>query len=430
MTNITERPRTNGIRTTSPSTTPTTNAPLADDADIESIEAVGTRDNDVGFTRGSALAEARPDREVPILGTIDDDGFAFDADKGFDVEGADATMVGRLPPPRSSMSFKSAEQGIAALESKYKVTIAREGWSLEEVARLHESLALLGGKEREELKGVHLRREHSPSSPVPNGAAGFFFRNVAPNEKGERAAPPTIVWYDAAFPTSGNGDVDRRHSMQVVLHEVAHAVDEHDATDALAADNGAIVRARIEKNLATKLETGLKAFTAQMPTSKGEGPRAFNDSVRAWGIAFKAVQQAKTPEQLDKATARLHAAAEARDAALMALATDDPVFKVATALAFARDASGTHAAAREFTPVQHDKRSYVTHGPVTTTTELRTPEVIALEKMLGDETPISPHGATAAPENFADLYGVYRRDPQWLSAHHPKAAQWMRAHYP
>lgn len=57
-----------------------------------------------------------------------------------------------------------------------------------------------------------------------------------------RAKPPTIVWYDKAFPTTENARIDRRHSMQVVLHEVAHAFDQHDASDMVAADPHIVAR--------------------------------------------------------------------------------------------------------------------------------------------------------------------------------------------
>lgn len=72
-------------------------------------------------------------------------------------------MIGRTPPLRTAPLFHSVEQGIAAIEAKYGVTIGREGWNVEELSRVHESLALLGRKEREELKGVHLARASTPT---------------------------------------------------------------------------------------------------------------------------------------------------------------------------------------------------------------------------------------------------------------------------
>jgi hypothetical protein len=258
-----------------------------------------------------------------------DDGMHFDNQNGFTVEGGDATMIGRTPPPRAAPLFTSVEQGIAALEAKYGVTVGREGWSVEDLSRVHESLALLGAKEREELKGVHLAREASPSGEVPMDAAGFFFPNVLADASG-RTKPPTIVWYDDAFPSSNNARIDRRHTMQVVLHEVAHAFDQHDASDVVAADN---------------TRTSLH----------GTAPNAAAQHTLA-------AAQGKTP--------------------------------------YASPTDG------------------VTH------------EALDLQKMLDGEPLVSPYAEMGPPENFAEVYAVYRRDPQWLNEHHPKAAHWMRKHYP
>ncbi|MDP2342643.1 MAG: hypothetical protein Q8O67_16920 [Deltaproteobacteria bacterium] len=429
MTKISERPPTQATQQKQPISGPPPAAPPADDDVVEIGDLTRPAPSvDTGSFRGPLIADPRlapkPAKtvELDLTGEISSQGGA-------------ATDVGPLPGPRAASStFATVEEGIAALESTYGVRVVPEGWTAEELSRVHESLALMGPKEAAALKGVELRREHE--GPL-DGEAGFFDPKVAPAPDGTRAEAPRITWFDNAFPTTDDAGADRRTSMQVVLHEAGHAVDGPGTS--LAAKAGADLEFTTANHASKKdvavYKEAAAAFKAKSTTTH---KAALEKANKAWLAAANQVNGAKTEKQLTVAVAALDKATRARDAALSTIGPDHPLAGVAKDLASAQDAVAKDTIALTTAELKGNKarvdvkRDYAVTDDKDTAAldETRTRGVVAFEKSIKGDTPISPYGASSPVENFAEAYALYRRAPEWLAREHPKAFEWMKSRYP
>ncbi len=449
-TKISERPQAQKTTQKEPVTGPPPPAPTNtdDDDDAVGFEQLSTTKNKqdafgAGATSGARLARgefapsaARATNDGPDL-LIDDD-----APTGAFYNANDAVgHMGAVPPPRTSSStFKSEAEAIKAIEHDYGVTVAGS-FSLEELSRVHESLALVPLKERAALKGVKLEREPAPPAELQNErsdggtVAAAFFNGSEPASDGKRY--PHISFYDSAFPSTTHSGDDRRLSQSVVLHEAAHAIDGGPSGKAELAFFNAQEQRKAADATAAPLAAAVNANDDAYRAAARDDPQsgAFSAANDAWTTAMSRLRETSDPQTKKKAEADLAKATKARDAALAKLPAGE-VKEKAQELATSQDALvapekksaaarvDEEAAVKTLRPLVADPKGADAKGVIHADTNA----VAAFHKQA--PTPISDYGRTKPEENFAEAYALYRRDPEALRHVSKPAYEYMKKHHP
>lgn len=345
-----------------------------------------------------------------------------------------ATDVGALPGARpAASSFTTVEQGVKALERDFGVTVKdKSSWSAEELSRVHEAWSKMGAKEKDALKGLDLRREGSPPDDVTHDHKGD---GKVAGLYSSKTTPPSITFYDAAFPTPTDA-ANRRASMHVAIHEAGHAVEKRTRDDAVKVLNGAAATtqttsAALKDALADDASARTAYNARPRPAVKGADAKTLATFTKATAAVYAAQRTlvgAKTAAARDKAEAALDAAVAKRDAALSAMGSAHPMADRAAAVAQAQDgvvgATKTHAEAMvDYT----EKKAAVTALEAKPD---KTKILADFQKATKGEKPVSGYGGTAPDENFAEAYALYRRDPAYLAKNFPKAHAWFARNYP
>lgn len=345
-----------------------------------------------------------------------------------------ASNVGALPGTRpAASSFTTVEQGVKAFERDFGVTVKdTSSWNAEDLSRVHEAWSKMGAKEKEAIKGLDLRRESAPPDDVAHDHKGD---GKVAGLYSAKTNPPSITFYDAAFPTPSNGD-NRRASMHIAIHEAGHAVEKRVRDEAVKElntsaaktqqTNGALKDALVEDASARR------AFSARpVPKVKGDDAKTLGKFTAATAgvyAAQRALVGAKTAAAKDKAEQALDAAVAKRDAALSAMGAAHPMADRASAVASAQD--GVVAATKSHAEAMVD---YTSKKAAVTALEAKPDQTKILadfKKATKGEKPVSGYGGTAADENFAEAYALYRRDPSYLANNFPKTHQWFARNYP
>ena len=373
-------------------------------------------------------------------------------------------MGGVSPRPKTS-TFADKDAAIAALKKDYGVNV-RDGdraWSTEELSRAHESFAKMSAKERKALKGLCLIRESKPSAKVRSEisakgkVAGLYSPNVDTKD-GKRIKPPSITMYDAAFP-KGNSEASRRTSVHTFLHEAGHAVEGRKRDDAAAALNAATDKSNAAvapyneavndyntKNDANNdaINGYNKAVRSGFKARSGAEYDKFKRAQNGVSSKLSALQSAKTPAARKKANDALQAAKAKRDEALAALPTDERHRDKADALV-----SASNEWERTQTALNGAKeplaKAKATHAELAAETKAAQKKYDRVTVKGGDskelaafkrfrkgtkEKPVSGYGATKPSEDYAEAYGLYRRDPVYMKEHFPKAYKWFKKTHP
>lgn len=448
---IGERPQTQTqtqTQKTTSTTTPLTGPPPpppdadADAVGIDQLAASSTQKQDAFGAPASgprlAFAPTKPKPKHDDVDLLLDDGPPTGAFMSSD----DAVAhMGHVPPPRApSSTFRTEADAIAAIERDFGVVVTGK-FSLEELQRVHESLALVPAKDRAALKGVTLEREAVAPSKLQDErgntgtVGGAFFNGSEPESDGKRY--PHITFYDAAFPSTTHEGDDRRASQSVVLHEAAHAIDGGAAGRAKLAFFLAQEERKAVDVVAAGLASAVDRDDAAYRAAAGDDPQshAFSAANVAWTAAMKALRVADTASEKQKAQAALQKATKARDAALARLPAGE-VKNTAQQLVTSQDAllpeelksAGARikeeAALKTLRPLVADPPRAEAQALV----DADTNAVAAFHKQAPTE--VSQYGGTKPEENFAEAYALYRRDPERLRTISPPAYDYMKKHHP
>lgn len=407
-----------------------------------------------------------------------------------------ASSVGKSPGPRAEASdFAGAAKKAnptgkpeeidaaankaarAALEKDFgvKVKDGDKPWTTEELSRTHESFSQMPAGDRDALKGLDLIRNSKASakSQAEMGDKGTIAGEYMPNATttdGKRDKNAAIQLYDAAFPAAGKDpEAARKQSMHVIIHEAGHAVEGRKHDEAVAAYNGAVDQSNAaNKDLSPKAKANSEQWGIKQKGDKewpaGSTNRASEDYGSTSGkdkpgMAFhgaqndvmtkiSALQDAKTPADIDKAQKALDAAKTKRDAALKGMSGHDKESKAndwvaatdkqeATARAFA-DSNAKYLPLKAET----DKKMTELKGVATVTEtklddgttkiDTKSKELQAFEKARGagtkkEEGAVSGYGASKAPEGYAEAYALYQRDPKKLKEVAPEQYKYFHA---
>jgi hypothetical protein len=386
------------------------------------------------FSAGRSAASAKSN-EGPDL--LLDDG---PATGGFvDSDGQVGTM-GHVPPPRTPQStFATTADAIAAIERDYGVKV-NGTFSLEELSRVHESLALVPAKDRAALRGVALEREatapptHQQARSDGGTIAALFFDGSEPESAEQRY--PHITFYDAAFPSTTHTGDDRRLSQSVVLHEAAHAID----GGAAGVHRLAFFHAQEARKKSDAVAKPIAADVVDLASSyrdaASDEPKsaALSTAIGRWEQAMTTLRTTSDPATKKRAEAELSSATRSRDAAFAAL-PDGEAKDAAQKLIAAQDAlvapereSAQHRIAEE--AALKLLRKLVADPPAASaqqTIAADTNAVASFHKQA--PTPISGYGATHPEENFAEAYALFRRDPAALRDLSKPAYDYMMKHH-
>ncbi len=367
--------------------------------------------------------------------------------------------VGGPGPARPAAStFATREAGVAALDRDFGVRV-RDGnpaFSPEELSRVHESYSRMSSPDREALRGLDLRREHTASAAIQQEAgghgtlAGLYSPNAdARPGTGERVQPASITLYDSAFPSGPQG---RQSSIHTITHEAGHAVEGRRRDDATAALNGTIERrnaavpvlndANDANNAAVGTfnraarEAGRNPGTTAAERSQSRQVASTQNAVNR---ANEAVGTARTPEALAAARTRQDTAVAARDAALGRMSATHPGRAATEEMVRASDNWGSAARARGEANVPLTQLSAEQSAARANVGRFENSAHVSNElsdfqrstrTARGHEQPISDYGATGPAEDYAESYALYRRDPAFMQEHYPRTFQWFQRQHP
>lgn len=389
----------------------------------------------VGGQRGAGSVTGPASQKDTTLDTAADVG----APPGPRAAGADflaqAKKAAKPGATADDLEQAAIELGKAALKKDFGVEVkdGNRDWSAEELARAYESFSAMPAGDQAKLKGLSLlRQREAPPESQAEARGGTVAGEYNPNVKtkdGERIKGGSISIYDAAFP-SGNDPDSRRATMQVFIHEAGHAVEGRARDDAVAAVNVAV---DAQNTADDKLEPTLapakqawddynSAATSFRYTDKAGGD--FAKAQQAVGAASAKLQAAKTPEELADAQGKLDAAKAKRDAALSKLSgtdTEDAAKAWASASDGAeqpiKDYAQAHVAYLQAKGgVDAAKRDLQRLGTVDGKTSK---ELAAFKAAKGREGAVSPYGASASGEGYAEAYALYQRDPKLMHSRYP-----------
>jgi hypothetical protein len=448
MSKISERPQTTKTTKKEPVAGPPPPSPAAGDEDAVSIEQLSSTTKRDAFG-GSGPRFARGDFALPVVRRPTDEGpdlvIDDEADHRLSLESnAVSGTMGAVPPPRSpSSTFKTVDEAVTALEHDFGAKVDRRSFSLEELSRVHESLALVPKKDRAALQGVEFVREHEAPAEVQEKrkdggtVAGAFFDGTNLDHDGKRARGPHIAFYDTAFPSTKNNAEDRRLSQSVVLHEAAHAIDRRAAGDAKVefalaqyARKEADAEATEKRGPFTRSLDAYRAVDQNEPKS-----RAFSDASEGWLKAHNALIVANDPIALARAQAGLAKATKARDAALARL-PDGHVKEMAQNLAEKQDALAAPETRAAQARVAEEAAVKMLRPLVAVAKNADDNAVIAAETKTvvsfanAVTMQVTGYGGDGPDENFAEAYALYRRDPKLLEETNSPAFLYMKKHHP
>ena len=352
--------------------------------------------------------------------------------------------------PKTS-TFATKADAVAAMKRDFGINVkdGTKSWTTEELSRMHEAYSRMSPADRKQLKGLDLIRDATAPAAVQakmkeGTVAGLYSPNVD-TKGGVRKKPASITMYDAAFP-KGDAKASRRTSIHVALHEAGHAVAGRARDEAMAKSNAAVdvSNAAVEKfNAANEANNrSIGDYNDAIKDANRSGPRD-----RAWGRVMRAqnkvahalsqLGKASTPAAKKKAEAALSVAKKARDAALRKLPADHGARAELDELKASGDAWETTARSRATTQIDWKAKDAVTRKAKAALDALnnRKNESKHLRafkefRAASKEAPISDYGKTSPSEDFAEVYGLYRRDPAALRKNFPKAYAWMKKHHP